>query len=201
MASTQGRSIVVLGSDANGVTSDTARITVPGSGPAVCPRWSSDGARVAYLDGGIVVVRGLDGSAPTSVAGDPRVEDFEQSCSIERGTGCLGHPWTGPLLSPAGDRIARIEVVGSGCQIVVARPDGTAAHVIPVNACRYAIPAWSPDGRQVLLMEEVGGVEFAMQTLSVNSPFEMVTIVSTFRANGARSMPGWGDVSWQPVSP
>ena len=49
---------------------------VPGTGPGVCVRWSSDGTRVAYVDGGAVVVRGLDGSTRAGVAGDPRVGDF-----------------------------------------------------------------------------------------------------------------------------
>jgi hypothetical protein len=186
VASNQGRAVVVLGVDANGVISDTVRIMVPGSGSGVCVRWSSDSTRIAYLDGGIVVVRGLDGSTPTSVAGDPRREDFEP-----------GRQYTDPLPSPSGDRMARLS--GSDCQIVVARPDGTAPHVIPPGFCPYAIPAWSPDGRQILLMQDVSGHDFTMHAISVDSPFDMVTIVSTVHTNGARSWPGWGDVSWQPV--
>ena len=190
VASNQGRAVVVLGLDANGAIGDTVHITVPGSGPGVCVRWSSDGTRVGYLDGGIVVVRGLDGSTPPSAVGDPGVQDLER-----------GRDPTVPLLSPAGDRIARIAgQPGPGCQIVVSRPDGTAAHAIAMALCGYAIAAWSPDGRQVLLLQEVGSADFALQAIAVDSLFQ-VTIVSTVRTNGARSEPGRGDVSWQPVFP
>ena len=190
VASNQGRAVVVLGLNANGAIGDTVHITLPGSGPGVCVRWSSDGTRVGYLDGGIVVVRGLDGSTPPSAVGDPGVQDLER-----------GRDPTVPLLSPAGDRIARIAgQPGPGCQIVVSRPDGRAAHAIAMALCGYAIAAWSPDGRQVLLLQEVGSADFALQAIAVDSLFQ-VTIVSTVTTNGARSEPGMGDVSWQPVFP
>jgi hypothetical protein len=181
-----GRALVVLGLDSHGAITATVRFPVPGSA-SVCPRWSADGTRVAYLDGGAVAVRALDGSTPAGVAGDPRAEDFG-----------LGRQFTDPLPSPQGDRIVRLLLSGSDCHIVVAKPDGTAAHVITL--CGYALPTWSPDGRQVLLMQDVGGA-FTMQAIAVDSPFEMVTIVSNVRTNGQRSWPGWGDVSWQPMLP
>jgi hypothetical protein len=62
----------------------------------------------------------------------------------------------------------------------------------------YALPTWSPDGRQVLVMVD-GGLSITIEAIAVDSPFEMVTIVSNVQVNGARSMPGWGDVSWQAV--
>jgi Tol biopolymer transport system component len=185
--SAAGRALVVLGVDANGVITATVRFPIPGSGSAVCPRWSSDGKRVAYLDGGTVIVRGLDGTASVAVAGDPSVKDFG-----------LDRQYTDPILSPKGDRIALL----NGCQIVIAKPDGTTLHVIPLDSnCGYALPAWSPDGRQILLMQDVSGIHFTMQAFEVDSPSAMVTIVSSVRTNGARSWPGWGDVSWQPVLP
>jgi len=182
-----GRVLVVLGVDPDAVITDTVRIPVPGPGSTVCPRWASDSQRVAHLDRGIVVVRGLDGSTPAGVAGDPQVADF----GLER-------EFPDPLLSPGRDLIARLSSSGNDCQIVVARPDGTAAHVIPLSFCPFAMPAWSPDGRQVLLLEDVSGRDFTMHAIGVDSPLE-VTIVSMVRTNGPRSWPGWGDVTWQPV--
>ncbi len=178
-----GRALVVLGVDPDGAITDTVRIPVTGPGSIVCPRWSADSQRVAYLDRGIVVVRGLDGSTPAGAAGDPRVTDYR----LERQS-------SDPLLSPERDWIARL----SDCQLVVTRPDGTAAHVIPLSFCPFAMPAWSPDGHQVLLLEDVSGTDFTMHAIGVDSPMD-VTIVSMVRTNGARSWPGWGDVSWQPV--
>ena len=182
------RALVVLGVNADGVTTETARFAVPGPGSPVCPRWSSDGTRVAYLDGATVVVRGLDGSTPV-VAGDPGAYGFGHGPDI-----------SSPLLSPSGDWIVRLTNDASGCHIVVARADSSAAHVIALGYCPYALPTWSPDGRQILLMEDVSGLDFTMHAIAVDSPFE-ATIVSTVRTNGARSWPGWGDVSWQPVFP
>jgi Tol biopolymer transport system component len=183
-----GRVLVVLGVDPDGVITNTVRIPVPGPGwSTVCPRWSSDSQRVAYLDPGGVVVRGLDGSAPAGASGDPRVTDF----GLER-------KFSDPLLSPGRDRIARLSVGGNDCQLLVTRPDGTAAHVIALSFCPFAMPAWSPDGQQVLLLEDVSGTDFTMHAIGVDSALE-VTIVSMVRTNGARSWPGWGDVTWQPV--
>ena len=84
--------------------------------------------------------------------------------------------------------------------MVVTRPDGTDTHLFPLSYCPYAIAGWSPDGRQVLLMQDVSGMDFTMHAIAVDSPMA-VTVVSTVRTNGARSWPGWGDVSWQPVFP
>jgi WD40-like Beta Propeller Repeat len=188
VASNQGRAVVVLGLDANGVISDTLHITVPGYGPAVCVRWSSDGKRVGYLDRGVVVVRGLDGSTPAIAADDPGVKDLER-----------GRDPSDPLLSPSGDWMARLSFGISDCQIVVARPDGTAAHIVALSICPYAIAAWSPDGRQVLLLEDKGEAS-TLRAIGIDSPLN-VTVVSAVSTNGARSSPGRGDVSWQPVFP
>ena len=183
----EGRALVVLGLDSHGAITATVRFAVPGSASA-CPRWSADGTRVAYLDGGAIVVRALDGSTPAGVTGDPRVENFG-----------LGRQWNTPLLSPQGNRIAWLN---SSCQLIFARPDGTAPHVIPLDSnCGFALPTWSPDGQQVLLMQDISGMDFRMRAVSADSPFAMVEIVSAVRTNGARSWPGWGDVSWKPVLP
>jgi len=185
----QGRAVVVLGVDANGVKGTPARIKLPGLGRGVCVRWSSDGTRVAYLEGGAVTVRGLDGSTRAGRDGDPPVEAFAPSSGT-----------SDPLLSPSGEWSVRGGDDGVGCDIVVAKPDGTSAHVIPLGYCPYAIATWSPDGREVLLMEDVSGHDFTMHAITVDGPSQ-VTIVSSVRTNGARSWPGLGDVSWQPVFP
>ncbi len=189
VASTQARAVVVIQLDASGVIGDPVHINVPGPGPAVCPRWLSDGVRIAYLDGAVLVVRGLDGSTPAIAAGDPGLKDLERRRDP-----------SDPLLSPSGDWLVRVSSSGSGCQMVITKPDGTAAHVIPLSFCPYAIAAWSPDGRQVILMEDVSGLDFTMHAIGVDSPSQ-VTVVFTVRTNGARSWPGRGDVSWQPVYP
>lgn len=187
IASTQGRSVAVVGVDANGLTEFSTRIAVPGLGPAVCVRWSSDGTRLSYLDGDRVVVRGLDGSTRAAGANDP---------------GPNGRPpSTDPLLSPAGDRTVRIETLGPECRVVLAGTGGADPHVIPLDFCPFAIASWSPDGRRFLLLEDVSGQAFTMWVVSADSPFEASRIVAFVPVNGARGWPGRGDVSWQPVFP
>lgn len=174
------RAVVVVAVDTDGSITDTARLTVPRTGPAPCPRWSSDGTRVGYLDDRTVVMRGLDGSSPASAEGDPAIEDFQ-----------FNHD--GPLLSPAGDLIARLD----GCRVVVARADGSDSRVVSPG-CYYGLGTWSPDGRRILYMEDVSGGDYTILATSVDDPFDTVTIVAFVPVNHARSWPGHGDVSWQP---
>ena len=185
----QSRSVVVGRIGVDPVLLDPTRLDVTRSGPAPCPRWSSDGTRLAYLDGETLVVRGLDGATLRPTAGDPRVEDFEPAGSGD------------PLLSPTGDRSVRVEADDAGCRLVIATPDGSAAEGVPMAFCPYAIPTWSPDGRQVLLMEDISGHDFAIHALTAERPFEIATVVASIRTNGARSWPGPGDVSWQGLQP
>jgi hypothetical protein len=162
VAGPQGRDVVVLGVDANGVIGDPVSIGVPGPGPAVCPRWSSDGRRIAYIVDGAagtgrptLVVRGLDGSTPAADAGDPSLQDFDP-------------PYA--LLSPSGAWTVRLVSSDTGCEMVVAKPDGAATHLFPLGYCPYAVAAWSPDGRQVLLMKHVGVVTIAALGVDLGLP-------------------------------
>ena len=188
--------IVVVELGVDGSIVDSVRLDIPGTvgssilsqrGPelgrrlAPCPRWSSDGTRVGYLDGSIVVMRGLDGSLPASADGDPAIKDF-----------AMDH--NGPLLSPAGDLIARLE----RCRVVVANADGTDSRVV-ASGCYYALGTWSPDGRRILYMQDVSGGDYTMLATSVEEPFDTVPIAAFVPVNHARSWPGHGDVSWQPT--
>ena len=183
------RALVVLDVAADGSVAESTRLRVPGGGLAPCPRWSSDGNRMAYLerelrheaepiDSGTLVVVGLDGSILAPGEGDPRFEDFPPSSHNTR------------LLSPAGDWVATTEAQG----VVVSRPDGSEARLI-AGVSPYAIPAWSPDGRKVLIMEDVGG--FRMTAISVEDPSQREVLAPAVTVNGQRSWPGHGDVSWQ----
>lgn len=166
------------------------RMTVArgGDGLAPCPLWSSDGTRLAYLSAGKVVVRGLDGATRRPTAGDPVRNDFRAR-------------YANPLVSPAGVLEAyRSDPLGSACAVIVARPNGSDRRLLPnpEGACSYAIGAWSPDGRKLLVMRDVSGLHFTMYAVSVDSPFESVPVVQQVRVNHGRSWPGRGDVSWQP---
>lgn len=159
-------------------------LKVPGS-QGRCPRWSSNSSRLAYLDRGRVVVRGLDGSRRHPTAGDPTIHDFDRNKA--------------EIPSPTGDLIAR-SGPAPNYGIVVSRPDGLARRIIKDDPPSYAIAGWSPDGRKLLLMRDVGG-GFRMRAVSVVPPFASETIVAYVRVNNERSWPGYGDVSWQPIPP
>jgi Tol biopolymer transport system component len=151
-------------------------------GALACPRWSGNSSRLAYLDRGKVVILGLDGSGRHRAKGDPTIRDFRTSGN--------------KIVSPTGELIARL----GDSSIIISRPDGTTRNTIPDNLegyPSYAIAGWSPDGRKLLLMKDVGG-GFQMRAVSVDSPFASETVVSYVRVNGERSWPGYGDVSWQP---
>ena len=186
-----GQSVVVVGVTRDGrIGAPTAVLKVPvrvappqaGLGlryRARCPRWSSDSSRLAYLDrNGRIVVRGLDGSRLHRADGDPTVHDFDRD-----------RP---QLLSPTGKLIAS----GSSSGIVVSRPDGSGRRVIS-SAGYDAIAGWSPDGRKLLLMWDDGGNNIA--AVSVDAPFASTSIAVHVPVDNARSWPGYGDVSWQPL--
>ena len=152
-----------------------------------CPLWSADSSRLAYVRGGNVVVRGLDGSSPRHRAGDPAIQDFSGRHADS-------------LSSPAGDLVARRADSLSPCGVVVERPDGSHRRSLDLGCTYpfYAVAAWSPDGRKLLLMRDDSGIDFSMFAASVDAPFEVEPVVKTVRVNNARSWPGRGDVSWQP---
>lgn len=157
------------------------RLALEGRGDAPCPRWSRDGSRLAYLAGGRVIVRGLDGSFPRRSAGDPVLDDFRRN-SYE-------------VVSPNGDRVARLD----GGVLVVSRVDGSDPRDLDVGSLgTYALAAWSPDGREVLVMQDVSGFHFTMFAVPVDAPSEAVVVAVAVRVNHPRSWPRNGDVSWQP---
>lgn len=153
-----------------------------------CPQWSADSSRLAYVRAGKVIVRGLDGSSPRRAVGDPVLQDF-------------GGRHADSLASPTGDLVARRG--DQYCGVVVERPDGSGRRVLDIRpvghtSCPYAVAAWSPDGRRLLLMFDVSGLDFTMVSVSVTAPFEQVPVVEMVRVKNARTWPGRFDVSWQP---
>jgi probable HAF family extracellular repeat protein len=150
-----------------------------------CPKWSADSSRLAYLRAGKVIVRGLDGSVRPPGVGDPVRADF------------IGRH-AESLTSPSGDLVARR--VDSPCGWVVERPDGTHRRVLPCIGL-YAVAAWSPDGRKLLVMQDASGLpypNFSMFAVSVEPPFETVPVVENVRVPNAHTWPSRFDVSWQP---
>ena len=177
----QGKAIVVVGVDAQGsLTDPTIRLPVAASGLAPCPRWSSNGSRVAYLEGGTVVVRDLDGSSLPIADGDPALADFARDRDA--------------IPAPNGELVAR----DVNATIVVERADGSDSRIV-AQVGAYSLAGWSPDSRWILSMQDVSGFHFTMHATSVVEPFETVTIVRMVRVNHGRSWPGDGDVSWQPI--
>jgi len=150
---------------------------------APCPQWSPDGSRLANVNARVVSEYGFDGSGSPVGASDPRVRQFENRHSAS-------------LVSPTGDLVA----LQGQCGPVIERPDGSHRHDLypaPCGFSPYAIATWSPDGRRLLLMEDVGN-GFTMIDASVSPPFARVPVVEDVQVNNDRSWPGRFDVSWQP---
>ena len=84
--------------------------------------------------------------------------------------------------------------------MVVERPDGSHRRDLDPGCPYhfYAVAAWSPDRRKLLVMRDVSGIDFSMFAVSVEAPFEIVPVVENVRVNNTRSWPGRRDVSWQP---
>ena len=115
--------------------------------------------------------------------------------TLPRGT--VGPPlWeAAPLTSPASDLLVRRG--DSTCGPVVERPDGSHRRCLP-DLGIYAVAAWSPDGRKLLVMKDVSGWHFTMFAVSVDAPFTHVQVVEHVRVPNSHTWPGRGDVAWQP---
>ena len=161
-----GRSLRVVGVTHTGaIVAPNIKLKLAGSGAGPCPQWSSDGSRLAYRSGSKVIVRALDGSSPPVAAGDPVISEFRRGLNS-------------PLVSPAGDLVARLTFDNDGrCRLFVTRPDGSHRRALRLRACMYAVAAWSPDGRKLLVMQDIGGPGFTMFAVSVDAPFDTVPIV------------------------
>jgi hypothetical protein len=204
------RALILLAVHADGSVSETARVDVPGGSTVPCPHWSADGNRLAYLDGlssdavplgqpAGVVVRGLDGSTLAPGPTDPNLDDLIRTTSIlDSDT---------PFQSPSGDRAVLADSRG----VIIERPDGSDARVLltpegfgalvgyPDGLMPYSFPAWSPDGRFVLAMGDVGGPGFSLAAISVDSPAQSIVLAHFVAVNSASNWPVRGDSSWQPV--
>ena len=204
------RALILLAVNADGSVSETARLDVADGSNVPCPRWSTDGNRLAYLDGlsrdGVptgqrasLVVRGLDGSTLVPGPTDPNLGDLIRTTSfVDSNT---------PFQSPSGDWAVLADTRG----VVVERPDGSDARVLLTPAefgslvgdcCSltpYSFPAWSPDGKYVLAMGDVGRPSFTLAAISVDSPAQSIVLAHDVAVNSASNWPVRGDSSWQPI--
>jgi WD40-like Beta Propeller Repeat len=193
-AAVNSSAVVIVRLGAQGTILSGRRVVQGPEGEAPCPQWSADSSRVAYRYRGKVVVFGLDGKRRPRVSGDPTIHDF---VSTARGT--IGRK--NEIVSPSGKLIAWQRPDDYG--VVVSRPDGSHQRVIPAQGgeppdeTSYEIAGWSPDGRKLLLMYDVGGARIS--AVSLTPPFASKTIVDDIQTGNPRSWPGYGDVSWQPI--
>ena len=140
----------------------------------------------------MVALRGLDGSIPDAGGGDPTVSELKATMPTS-------NPLEGVMSAPShdGTSVASLE---EGDVISIANSDGSLRREQISSGCGgYGLAAWSPDGRYILVMSDSSGLDAVMFACSVGQPSEPRVMVDLFRVNGARSWPGFGDVSWQPI--
>lgn len=189
-----GSALVILSVTPDGSVTARSRLDVPVAAAAPCPSWwSEDGRVVGYLQfesstdvenpAPSLHFRGVDGATPTDVADAPPAERL-----------LAARDESGPLISLLGDRITE-----ANDGLVVIRRDGSRHEIAGTVSVGYSIPAWSPDGRQFLVMSD-GGRGFTMTAFSTDRPGSEILVYSAL-VNGVRSFPGRGDASWQAVYP
>jgi WD40-like Beta Propeller Repeat len=175
-----GAVVIVTVADDGGISEKNRIPLARSSSQAPCPRWSADSRRLVYLDATTPIVSSVDGAAAEWTSADPPIDDLTASRE------------DGRLRSPTGDRTAGL----SQCLLNVKTTDGT-TETIRLPFCPYALAAWSPDGKKVLVMEDVSGRHFTMHAVAVDAPYDIATLASRIPINGLDSWPGRGDVAWQ----
>jgi hypothetical protein len=201
-----GSALVFLDVAPDGTVSESARVRIDddfSDVDAPCPRWSADGTRIGTLIGSSLVIRTLDGAPLTRVPGpgDPTHEDFDGLYyfdGVYSVVPFLDRPArdlaTRALVSPSGALAVRDE----GGEVLVGPMDGSPGRVIASPG--YGIGGWSPDSTQVLFMQDISGLDFAMHAVSIEPPFEAIEIAARIPVNGSRSWPEARDVSWQALT-
>jgi Tol biopolymer transport system component len=116
--------------------------------------WSPDGRRIAFVQpnspGSPLVVMNSDGSAQR------RLTDDKQWASD-------------PSWSPGGSLIAYFQHYRPSPGVHVVAPDGTGDRLVAANIPGYEWPpGWSPDGRRLVVVREVGGGMRALTVLELD---------------------------------
>jgi dipeptidyl aminopeptidase/acylaminoacyl peptidase len=97
-----------------------------------------------------------------------------------------------PIWSPGGGEIAWQE----GGRVVVAHPDGMGRRYVGVGGA-YGFGGWSPDGRDVLRMVDVGEAwDLVAVDVATN---QQTTLLHAVPTGSARSFGRLPEVSWQPL--
>ena len=156
--------------------------------PSSSVSWSPDGSRVAF--------DGPSGSAWIDPTGGDGPIGPNEGIWIDQADGDLpmriNAAGRTPIWSPGGRQLAWEE---SGTS-VVANPDGTGRREVGVTGA-YGFGGWSPDGRMVLQMVDVGEAWDLIAT-DVTSGTSR-TLLHAVPTGSARSFAGLLEISWQPV--
>ena len=191
------------------------RDAAPGS--QVTLAWSPVGDRIAVADGSSIDLMPLDGSPMVSVTGRARdtqtiawspdasmiaFDHFDTEgwyfgvTSVEGQGGGFGGEGHSPSWAPGGDRVAYI----ADGRVLSARLDGSDVRTIATGS-PYGLGPWSPDGRSVLDMIDVGGPGWSLRASDAAGSGSTDALVDAISSGAQRNYPRGLDVSWQVVRP
>jgi TolB protein len=156
--------VMVIGTDGRGAR---RLVRAPVQHPFLS--WSNDGAWLVFAKAGF--------GAPQLVLVDTRTSE---SRLLSQGRD--------PAFSPDGARIAFVRGTDNAHQLAVARPDDGSTQVLYETTARLSEPAWSPDGRSVVVVVSDRNKRSQLEVVDVESSKHRIL---TRASSNADTSPTW----------
>jgi TolB protein len=152
LSTRSGKSVIYT---ANVDGSDVRQLTTADVGSDTSPRWSPDGARIAYSAGGNIVVMKADGSEKQTVLQSASAATAEP-CKV----GSIVSGWSpdgvrilyySAIIRPGGNLfwVCALDLATSAVEVLVEEPMGGL----------HAEPHWSPDGTKIAYRDDRESIE------------------------------------------